>query len=197
LAKFTFVRRLLILLCIVGIFVCLVLHLATARKGGGDKTVSDVGNIKIYVKSEEESTKIIGTLKSAGFDGQKKTEDGTKKKLKGHVLVCKFRSDLISQIAEYLKKNNYKVTIKESPDQEGWSMCQVGQVFTSKAQAAAVGKKINTELGVVFTAEPIYDEIKTKVHFVEVEKVSESASEELRQKFKDKSEEEFKWVPAE
>jgi hypothetical protein len=197
LAILTFVRRLLILLCIVGIFVCLVLHLATARKGGGETNVSGMGSLKIYTKSADESARIVGTLKAAGFSGLAKMEDGTKKKLKGYVLVCKFKSDLITQIAEYLKKNNYKVSIKESPDQEGWSMCQVGQVFVSKAQAAAVGKKINTELGVVFTPEPTYDDIKTKIHLVEVEKVSDSACEDLRKKFKEKTEEEFKWTPTE
>jgi len=195
LAILTVVRRLLILLCIVGILVCLVLWLAVDRKieSSGSKNKL-TGSLKILTKTPDEASKMLEALKATGIKAQVKSEEGQKDKLKGYVVVASFPSDSCGSVAEYLRGNKYNATVKEDTKRSGYSILQVGNVYPGKAQAEALAKRIANELEVKFKAEAIYEKVPARLHFLLIEDIDEKKAEELEEKFKDKAED-INWIP--
>lgn len=194
-AILTVVRRLLILLCIIGILVCLVLWLAVDRKieSSGSKNKS-TGSLKIFTKTPDEASRMLEAMKATGVKAQVKTEEGQKDKLKGYIVVASFPTASCGSVAEYLRGNKFNATVKEDPKKDGYSLLQVGNVYPGKAQADALAKRIASELEVKFKAEAIYEKVPAKLHFLLIEDIDEKKADELEEKFKDKSED-INWVP--
>lgn len=185
----TLIRRLLILLCVFGILGCLVLYLSADSKNAakGDTDVT-MGYLKLYAKSEKACSRLMDSMKATGYKTQIKSEKGNKDRLKGYVVVGNFSNELANSVAEYLKKNDYSVTIKKSPKRSDWSQCQVGKLYLKKSQAESVVKKIAKDLQVVFKTEPIYEKVATTLYFLQIENINEKTAEELKEKFSNKTE---------
>ncbi|MDQ7823459.1 MAG: hypothetical protein RDV48_11735 [Candidatus Eremiobacteraeota bacterium] len=188
----TFIRRLCMLVCIILFFVfCVMWLLADGKNSMNHDDDLELGALKIYTKSDDESGKLLETLKGTGYKTQVKSEDGSKNKQKGYVVVGSFKTELAKSVAEYLKANNYKSTIKPAEEQD-YSLIQIGNEYTSKAQAEVVVKKLQNELSVKFKTEPVYEKVKTRLHYLLIEEVDEKKAEELKTQFKAKPED-IKW----
>ena len=181
----TFIRRLLILLCIIGILSCLVMWMIADRNNGGSGNTGPIpGKLRISVKSVDERDKLAQKLKASGHSCEARVEDETRDKVKGYMVVGDFSDDLAKPVSDYLKNNSYSVTLKPDPSKKGWSQCQVGKAFTSKAQAESVVKKIKSELAVAFKAEPLYEKIPVKVQVILIHNIDEDTAKILQEKYK-------------
>jgi len=190
----TLARRLLMLTCLVGILVLMVLWLMAENQNASNQNDKPVrGDLKIYAKSEQESGKFLVTLKGTGYNAQVMSESGTKDKLSGYAVAGDFSESLVSNISEYLETNNYKVTVNPSKVKKGKYRCQVGKVYSNKAQAQSMVKKIEDDLLVVFNVEPVYKPVPAKLHFLLIEDIDEETRYELEDKFKDKATD-FKFI---
>jgi hypothetical protein len=180
----TFIRRLLILLCIIGILSCLVMWMIADRNNGSGNTGPILGKLRISSKSVDERDKLAQKLKASGHTCETRVEDETRDKVKGYMVVGDFSDDLAKPVSDYLKNNNYSVTLKPDPSKKGWSQCLVGKAFTSKAQAESVVKKIKSELAVAFKAEPLYEKIPVKVQIILIRNIDEDTAKTLQEKYK-------------
>jgi len=180
----TFIRRLLILLCIVGILGCLVMWMVVDRDDSSGSKGPVQGKLKIYTKSTDESSKLAQKLKASGHACEARTEDETKDKVKGYIVVGEFTDEVARPVSEYLKGNDYSVTLKPDPSKKGWSQCQVGKAFSSKSQAESVARKIKSDLAVAFKAEPVYEKIPVKVHVLVIHNIDEDTAKTLQEKYR-------------
>jgi len=163
------VRRVLMLLCLVGIFVFYYLWKVSYPPTDKNIVPRALYKVRAYTTSKEEVMKIKKVAKDIGVKGSVYKDVRKVKKFLGYVVYQDFSTkegiEKIEYIRDFLEANGYVPRIEEDK-KKSCVRVQVGRIYSTKDKALHVAKKIKERSLVPFKVEKFFKDTPYKAFVV-------------------------------